>query len=72
MLISPIAIGHPDWSAQLLPVSLTKAQVKGEQRHRHQKPVSRQREAALPQLPQVPRTTGEAPVCGAWARTRAA
>jgi PRC-barrel domain len=28
VLISPISIGHPDWSAQLLPVSLTKAQVK--------------------------------------------
>ena len=27
VLISPIAIGHPDWMEQLLPVSLTKAHV---------------------------------------------
>ena len=45
VLISPISIGHPDWSAQLLPVSLTKAQVKGSPDIDTNKPVSRQREA---------------------------
>ena len=28
VLISPIAIGHPDWAAKLLPVSITKEQVR--------------------------------------------
>jgi uncharacterized protein YrrD len=45
VLISPISIGHPDWSAQLLPVSLTKAQVKGSPDIDTKRPVSRQREA---------------------------
>ncbi len=45
VLISPISIGHPDWSAQLLPVSLTKAQVKGSPDIDTDKPVSRQHEA---------------------------
>ena len=46
VLISPISIGHPDWSAQLLPVSLTKAQIKDSPDIDTSKPVSRQHEAA--------------------------
>jgi sporulation protein YlmC with PRC-barrel domain len=46
VLVSPIAIGHPDWMGQLLPVSLTKAQVKASPDIDTQKPVSRQHEAA--------------------------
>ena len=45
VLISPISIGHPDWSAQLLPVSLTKAQLKASPDIDTKKPVSRQHEA---------------------------
>ncbi len=45
VLISPIAVGHPDWLGQLLPVSLTKAQIKGSPDIDTQKPVSRQDEA---------------------------
>jgi sporulation protein YlmC with PRC-barrel domain len=45
VLISPISIGHPDWSAQLLPVSLTKAQVKASPDIDTKQPVSRQHEA---------------------------
>ena len=54
VLISPISIGHPDWSAQLLPVSLTKAQVKGSPDIDTKKPVSRQREATYHRLLWVP------------------
>jgi uncharacterized protein YrrD len=46
VLISPISIGHPDWSAQLLPVFLTKAQVKGSPDIDTKQPVSRAHEAA--------------------------
>ena len=42
-----------------------------EPRHRHPKPVSRQHEAAYLGYYGT-RTTGEAPACGAWARTRGA
>ena len=45
VLISPIAIGHPDWIGQLLPVSLTRAQVKRSPDIDTSKPVSRQHEA---------------------------
>ncbi len=44
VLISPLAIGHPDWVGQLLPVSLTKAQVENSPNIDTQKPVSRQDE----------------------------
>ena len=44
VLISPIAIGHPDWDAKILPVSLTKEQVKGSPDVDTSKPVSRQHE----------------------------
>ena len=46
VLISPLAIGHPDWLGQLLPVSLTKAQVEKSPDIDTKKPVSRQQEAA--------------------------
>jgi sporulation protein YlmC with PRC-barrel domain len=45
VLISPVAIGSPDWMIQELPVSLTKAQVKRSPNIDTRKPVSRQREA---------------------------
>ena len=72
VLISPISIGHPDWSAQLLPVFLTKAQVKGSPDIDTNKPVSRQREAMYHAATLGTRFTGAAPVCGAWARIQAA
>ncbi len=46
VLISPLAIGHPDWLGQELPVSLTKAQVERSPDIDTRKPVSRQHEAA--------------------------
>jgi sporulation protein YlmC with PRC-barrel domain len=45
VLISPIAIGSPDWMVQELPVSLTKAQVTQSPDIDTRKPVSRQHEA---------------------------
>ena len=45
VLISPLAIGHPDWLGQLLPVSLTKTQVEKSPEIDTKKPVSRQQEA---------------------------
>ena len=45
VLISPIAIGSPDWMLQELPVSLTKTQVKRSPDVDTRKPVSRQHEA---------------------------
>ncbi len=44
VLISPRAIHHPDWSQHLLPVSLTKEQVKNSPSIDTDKPVSRQYE----------------------------
>ena len=46
VLISPVAIGHPDWLHQVLPVSLTKAQVEKSPDIDTRRPVSRQHEAA--------------------------
>ena len=46
VLISPLAVGHPDWMGQQLPVSLTKAQVERSPDIDTRKPVSRQHEAA--------------------------
>lgn len=46
VLISPAAIGRPDWLGQLLPVSLTKSQVEKSPDIDTRKPVSRQHEAA--------------------------
>ena len=45
VLISPIAIGPPDWAAQVLPVSLTKARVEHSPDIDTRRPVSRQHEA---------------------------
>lgn len=45
VLISPYAIGVPDWDGRQLPVSLTRAQVEGSPDIDTQKPVSRQHEA---------------------------
>jgi hypothetical protein len=44
VLISPIAIGHPNWSEKVLPVSITKEQVKDSPDIDTDKPVSRQHE----------------------------
>jgi hypothetical protein len=44
VLISPIAIGDPDWTNKLLPVSITKEQVKNSPDIDTDKPVSRQHE----------------------------
>ncbi len=44
VLISPIAIGEPDWAGHLLPVSITKAQVKNSPDVDTAKPVTRQHE----------------------------
>ncbi|HVC20742.1 MAG TPA: PRC-barrel domain-containing protein [Vicinamibacterales bacterium] len=46
VLISPLAIGHPDWMSRLLPASITKAQVEHSPDIDTKKPVSRQHEAA--------------------------
>lgn len=44
VLISPIAIGEPDWTERILPVSITKEQVKNSPEIDTNKPVSRQHE----------------------------
>jgi len=44
VLISPISVQHPDWSAQTLPVSISKEQVKNSPDFDSDKPVSRQNE----------------------------
>jgi hypothetical protein len=44
VLISPMAIGHPDWTEKVLPVSITKLQVKNSPDIDTEKPVSRQHE----------------------------
>jgi hypothetical protein len=44
VLISPISIGQPNWSEKILPVSLSRAQVKSSPNIDTDKPVSRQHE----------------------------
>jgi uncharacterized protein YrrD len=44
VLISPIAIGHPDWQEMILPVSVTREQVENSPDIDTDKPVSRQHE----------------------------
>jgi hypothetical protein len=44
VLISPVALGHPDWTGRVLPVSITKEQVKHSPDIDTDKPVSRQHE----------------------------
>jgi uncharacterized protein YrrD len=46
VLISPVAIGRPDWAGRVLPVSITKEQVKNSPDIDTAKPVSRQQESA--------------------------
>jgi hypothetical protein len=71
VLISPVAIGHPDWMAQLLPVSITKDQVKNSPDIDTRKPVSRQHETEYLDYYGYP-FYGEAPASGEWAPTPAA
>ena len=47
VLISPLAVGVPDWEKKVLPVSLSKQQVKNSPGIDTDKPVSRQHEATL-------------------------
>jgi hypothetical protein len=44
VLISPMAIGHPEWTGRVLPVSITKEQVKNSPDIDTDRPVSRQHE----------------------------
>src|SRR5271169_1880082 len=44
VLISPISIGHPNWTEKVLPVAITKAQVEGSPDIDTELPVSRQHE----------------------------
>jgi hypothetical protein len=44
VLISPIAIGQPNWAEKLLPVAITKEQVKNSPEIDTERPVSRQQE----------------------------
>jgi hypothetical protein len=44
VLVSPIALGHPDWSERAFPVSITTAQVRNSPNIDTDKPVSRQHE----------------------------
>ena len=63
VLISPLAIGPPDWMTRVLPVSLTKAQVEGSPDIDTRKPVSRQHEAEYFQYYGYPHYWGGA---GLW------
>ncbi len=63
VLISPLAIGHPNWSGRELPVALTKTQVELSPDIDTQKPVSRQHEAAYYGYYEYPRYWGGA---GLW------
>jgi hypothetical protein len=45
VLISPFAIGHPNWDERTLPVSITKEQVRGSPHIDTARPVSRQQES---------------------------
>jgi hypothetical protein len=47
VLISPFALGHPDWSNKKLPVNLTKEQIENSPGIGTQEPVSRQYEKEL-------------------------
>lgn len=44
VLISPIAVGHPDWTEKILPVSITQQQVRNSPDIATDKPISRQHE----------------------------
>lgn len=47
VLISPTALGEPDWASERLPVNLTKEQIENSPTVDKDKPVSRQQEADL-------------------------
>lgn len=47
VLISPASVGEPDWTAQVLPVSLTKEQIKESPPLKTEEPLSRQHEENL-------------------------
>lgn len=47
VLISPLAVGEPDWSAGSIPVSLTKKKIKSSPQSEIDLPISRQYEIAL-------------------------
>src|SRR5450759_4968268 len=47
VLISPVAIGHPDWTSRVLPAAITKEQVTNSPDVDTEKPVSRQYEEVL-------------------------
>jgi sporulation protein YlmC with PRC-barrel domain len=70
VLTSPVAIGRPDWMAQQLPASPTKAQVERSPEIDTKKPVSRQHETEHLGYYGYPDYWGGAR--GAWERTRAA
>lgn len=63
VLISPLAIGPPDWMTRVLPVGLTKAQVERSPDIDTRKPVSRQHEAVPPIL-RIPVLLGRRGVVG--------
>ena len=70
VLISPIAIGHPDWAKKVLPVSITKEQVKNAptstptSRYRASTRCATSGTTAIPPI-------GAVPGCAAAARIRA-
>jgi hypothetical protein len=47
VLISPIALGQPDWKAQDIPVSLTRKQIEGSPGIQKDEPVTSQKQTAL-------------------------
>ena len=47
VLISPISVGHPNWTDKVLPVSITKEQVENSPNIDTEKPVSRQHEISF-------------------------
>ena len=47
VLISPVALGHPDWESMKFPVNLTREQVKNSPDIDTEKPFSRQQETTL-------------------------
>jgi hypothetical protein len=47
VLVSPVALGEPDWDAKALPVALTTSQIRNAPGIQTDKPVSRQYEAEL-------------------------
>ena len=62
VLISPIALGQPDWAGQFFPVKLTMEQVRNSPDIDTDKPVSRQQESLLQYLRQLRKAEGG--LCG--------